>query len=93
MGAARGQAPFIGSRTGRGHGNFDAAYGDVNQRSDFQELEADSAAGGVVVSIRLFCWLGFGQPTRDRSPAPNRKPADVAAPAGISEPQWHGTRY
>ena len=55
MGAARGQAPFIGSRTGRGHGNFDAAYGDVNQRSDFQELEADTAAGGIVVSIRLIC--------------------------------------
>ena len=42
-----GEAPFVGPRTGRGEGHFDAAHADLDQRADLQELQADRAAGGL----------------------------------------------
>ena len=39
-----GTSPIFGSRTGRRHGDFDAADADANQRTDLEELEPDGAA-------------------------------------------------
>src|SRR5271157_2976539 len=35
----RGTSPILGGRTGRRHGDLDAADADANQRTDLEELE------------------------------------------------------
>ena len=40
----RGTSPILGGRTGRRHGDLDAADADANQRTDLEELEPDGAA-------------------------------------------------
>ena len=40
----RGPSPILGGRTGRRHGDLDAADADANQRADLEELEPDGAA-------------------------------------------------
>ena len=40
----RGTSPVLGGRTGRRHGDLDAADADANQRADLEELEPDGAA-------------------------------------------------
>ena len=41
------EGELILPRVGGGHGELDAADGDPHQGADFEELEADGAAGGV----------------------------------------------
>ena len=42
-----GAAPVFGGRTGRCHGDPDAADADAHERPDLEQLETDGAAGGV----------------------------------------------
>ena len=43
LGVGVSEVALIG--VARGHGEFDATYAGANQRPDFQELQADHAAG------------------------------------------------
>src|ERR1700741_2801606 len=42
-----GESEFILPRTGGSHGDLDASHADTNQGTEFQQLEADGAAGGL----------------------------------------------
>jgi hypothetical protein len=42
-----GQTPLLGRWTGKGEGDLDAPGGDLDQRAELQQLQADRAAGRV----------------------------------------------